>query len=152
VGVSFAAILPRLLSLMPWAALCRRSAASYGRPAKLLCLALFIDLRTKNPGTPLGTGAPGLSSCCNAGDRIAGTKFNRLRHSAGGAILRPALFFAANSCLLFEASLLAQSHSLLDLTMMMFTGGGRERTAKQFDLLVSRGFATWTHHPDAHTG
>jgi hypothetical protein len=36
-----------------------------------------------------------------------------------------------------EASLLAQSHALLDLTMMMFTAGGRERTAKQFEALVS---------------
>jgi hypothetical protein len=36
-----------------------------------------------------------------------------------------------------EASPLAQSHALLDLTMMMFTGGGRERTAKQFEALVS---------------
>ena len=32
-----------------------------------------------------------------------------------------------------EASLLAQSHALLDLTMMMFTAGDRERTAKQFE-------------------
>jgi O-methyltransferase domain/Dimerisation domain len=37
----------------------------------------------------------------------------------------------------FEASPLAESHALLDLTMMMFTGGGRERTAKQFEALVS---------------
>jgi hypothetical protein len=37
----------------------------------------------------------------------------------------------------FEAGPLAQSHALLDLTMMMFTGGGRERTTKQFEALVS---------------
>jgi hypothetical protein len=37
----------------------------------------------------------------------------------------------------FEGSSLAQSHAVLDLTMMMFTGGGRERTAKQFEELVS---------------
>jgi hypothetical protein len=36
-----------------------------------------------------------------------------------------------------EASPLAQSNALADLTMMMFTGGGRERTAKQFEALVS---------------
>jgi hypothetical protein len=36
-----------------------------------------------------------------------------------------------------EASPLAQSGALLDLTMMMFTGGGRARTAKQFEALVS---------------
>jgi ubiquinone/menaquinone biosynthesis C-methylase UbiE len=36
-----------------------------------------------------------------------------------------------------EASPLAQSHTLLDLTMMMWTGGGRERTAEQFEALVS---------------
>jgi hypothetical protein len=36
----------------------------------------------------------------------------------------------------FEASPLAESHALLHLTMMMFTGGGRERTAKQFEALV----------------
>ena len=31
----------------------------------------------------------------------------------------------------------AQSSALADLTMMMFTGGGRERTAKQFEALLS---------------
>jgi hypothetical protein len=36
-----------------------------------------------------------------------------------------------------EASPLAQSNALADLTMMMVTGGGRERTAKQFEALVS---------------
>ena len=36
-----------------------------------------------------------------------------------------------------EASPLAQSNALADLTMMMFTGGGRERTANQFEALVS---------------
>lgn len=35
-----------------------------------------------------------------------------------------------------EPGPLAQSHVLLDLTMMMWTGGGRERTMKQFEALA----------------
>ena len=36
-----------------------------------------------------------------------------------------------------EASPLVQSNALADLTMMISAGGGRERTAKQFEALVS---------------
>jgi hypothetical protein len=36
-----------------------------------------------------------------------------------------------------EPSPRAQSNALADLTMMMFTGGGRERTAKQFEALLT---------------
>jgi orsellinic acid C2-O-methyltransferase len=36
-----------------------------------------------------------------------------------------------------EASPILQSHALVDLTMMMWTGGGRERTVSQFETLLT---------------
>jgi len=35
-----------------------------------------------------------------------------------------------------QAGPVVQSHALLDLTMMMWTAGGRERTAEEFETLV----------------
>ena len=33
---------------------------------------------------------------------------------------------------------LTQSHAMLDLTMMLWTAGGRERTAQEFEAMIKR--------------